>query len=106
MEIDNCFDLDTLKKLEHLFDIVYKCRNAYFWEGGCAAERKWKEKHYTVPEIKWTENGVEYSAAFEVSCSRAYVYTRGKYYEDGIRTKITAIKASYKRMKELLSPAE
>lgn len=93
-----------ISDLENLLTIAEKCRHAYFWKpDSSAGGRRYMERKYSVPEISWNEGGHEYTAEFVMQCSCKNVYTWGRYYKDGNKTTLTAIKNSYKR---LVSSAE
>lgn len=97
--MNNTDNKTVIADLENLFAIAEKCRNAYFWSPDkTAGGRRHMEKKYSVPEIVWSEGGHEYTAEFVTQCSCSYVYTFGRYYKDGKKTTLTAIKNSYKRL--------
>ena len=90
---------EIIKSIKNLIDTADKCKNAYFWKSDSSAGgRRSTEKKYSVPEIKWTEGGHEYTAEYVVNCSCAHVYAYGKYTKDGEKTTLLAIKNSFKRM--------
>lgn len=77
-------------------------RGAYFYTPpGRAGSRRSYEKAHSHPMIEWEEGGHHYSAQYEVSCSCRNVYAKGTYTRDGLKTTLTAIKNSYKRLQAL-----
>jgi hypothetical protein len=85
--------------LETLIETAEKCRHTYFWStDNTAGGRHAMERKYSVPEITWTEGGHDYTAEYIMQCSCAHVYSWGRYYKDGKKTTLTAIKNSYKRL--------
>jgi hypothetical protein len=90
-----------LYQIEKIIETAEKFRNAYFWNPpSSAGGRRSYEKYYSCPLIEWDENGHRYTAEYTVSCSCHNVYASGIYTRDGKKTTLTAIKNSYKRMKE------
>ena len=74
-------------------------KNSYFWQTpGSASARRSMEARYSAPMVEWTEGGHTYSARFDVTCSCAHVYARGKYLRDGRKTTLTAIRNSAARL--------
>lgn len=76
-----------------------KYRSSYFWTPPCnASGRRSMERRDSKPLVTWSENGHEYSAAFDVRCSCHNVYAAGSYTRDGKKTTLTAIRNSYSRL--------
>ena len=94
-------DATTVARIAATVAIAEEMKNAYFFAPPkSAAARRSYEKRRTCPEIEWREGGHSYSAALDVSCSCAHVYASGKYYRDGVKTTLTAIKKSLERLEK------
>lgn len=90
----------NIRELDELIQIAEKCKNAYFWKPEQSASmRRSREKYYSR-QVEWTEGGHEWSAETVMEQSCHNVYFRTNYTKDGKRTNLTAVKNSYKRMKE------
>ena len=88
-----------IKKLETLFATAEKFRGAYFFNPPTSASgRRNYEKYHSISEFSWTEGGNVYTAEFSVDCSCKNVYAKGIYTKNGVKTTLTAIKNSYKRL--------
>ena len=75
------------------------CKNAYFWSpGGSASTRRWNESRHCQPRVEWTEGGHTYAAAYHYRETCSCVYASGEYYRDGVKTTLTAVRNSLKRM--------
>lgn len=75
------------------------CKNAYFWSpGGSASTRRWNESRHNCDRIEWCEGGHTYAAAYHYRETCSCVYASGEYYRDGVKTTLTAIRNSLKRM--------
>lgn len=91
---------ELIEQIENLVDTAHKFKNAYFWTPPTSAgERRSYERYYSISEFNWNEGGADYSASYEVTCTCRYIYTEGRYYKDGKKTNLTAIKNSLKRLK-------
>lgn len=94
-------DAATITKIADVVAVAEKMTNAYFFRSpGSAGGRRSYETYYSRPAVEWREGGHSYSAAFDVSCSCKYVYARGYYYKDGVKTTLTAIKRSLERLEK------
>lgn len=92
--------LETLTKLENLFDTVDRYKNSYMWntDNGNISAREYKEKRDTIDEFEWYDSGDKYTAEFTVKYTRNNVYAKGIYTKNGKQTTLTAIKNSYNRL--------
>ena len=83
---------EIIREAEHM-------KNAYFWDSPkTAGQRRGYEKQHSHEEISWHENGSDWSARYDVSCSCRNVYACGTYTRDGKKTTLTAVRNSYKRL--------
>lgn len=90
---------ELITKIENLIETAHKFKSAYYWASpGNAAGRRSYEKKWSIPEFQWEEGGHQYTAEFTVSCSCSSVYAYGTYTKDGVKTTLTAIKNSLKRL--------
>ena len=90
---------EIIKSIESIIEEAARMKNAYFWTpDGCAGGRRYFEKKHSHDMVEWDEDGHHYSAEYTVSCSCKYVYANGHYTKDGVKTTLTAIKNSLKRM--------
>lgn len=82
-------------------------RSCRFWRpASLASARRSYEKQNSIPLITWSDTGRVYSAEFEVRCSCSHIYAKGYYNRDGVKTTLTAIKSSYKRICEEIERLE
>lgn len=90
--------------LEQILAIIEEAeamRGAYYYTPPShAGARRSYERQHTRPEVQWEEGGHVYTARYDVTCSCRNVYARGAYTRDGKPTTLTAVKNSYRRMKE------
>ena len=91
---------EIITKLEKLFNIAEKYKNSYTWnsDNGNMKQREWKEKQDSIDVFEWYESGDKYTAEYTVKISRYNVYAYGTYTKNGMKTTLTAIKNSYKRL--------
>lgn len=76
-----------------------RMKNAYFWDSPkTAGQRRSYEKQHSHEEISWHENGADWSARYDVSCSCHNVYAYGTYTRNGRKTTLTAVRNSLARM--------
>ena len=78
--------------IQNLIEKNESLKSAYFWKGGDANRRAWTEKNYSVSKIEFDFDGVHYSAAISVHCSRNNVYVNRHFYRNGSKTTITVFK--------------
>ena len=91
---------EIIRAVEAIVEEAATMKNAYFWTpSGCAGGRRSYEMQHTHDTVEWDEGGHHYTAAYSVSCSCKYIYASGHYTKDGVKTTLTAIKASLRRMK-------
>ena len=90
---------ELINKLEGLIATAHRFKSAYYWTApATASERRSYEKRNSIPKFQWEEGGHEYTAAFTVNCSCRNVYAYGTYTKDGVKTTLTAVKNSLKRL--------
>ena len=92
---------ETLEKIKRLLETAEKFQKSYFWQSpSTAASRRSMERQNSIDEFCWDEGGHHYTAEFKVECSCRNVYASGTYTKDGVKTTLTAVRNSYKRMQE------
>lgn len=75
-------------------------KSAYFFNPpSSAGARRSYEKQHSHDLVEWDEKGHHYTAEYTVSCSCHNVYANGNYTKDGNKTTLTAIRNSYKRLR-------
>lgn len=90
---------EVIRKLSEIVREADRMQKSYFWKPPTSAgARRGYEKQHSHPEIKWEENGHEWTARYDVICSCSYVYAAGTYTRDGRKTTLTAIRNSLLRM--------
>lgn len=91
---------DKIDDIQAIVDEAHRMRNAIFFDSPrTASERRNYEKRHSHDKVTWKEGGHTYTAEFDVNCSARNVYAHGIYTRDGVRTTLTAIKNSLKRLK-------
>lgn len=97
---------EIIRALEGIVEEAEKMKNAYFFNPPChASERRAYEKKHSHERVEWEEGGHTWSAKYDVSCSCKNIYTSAEYTKDGVKTNLTAIRNSLKRMKASIDPA-
>lgn len=101
-------DIKTLiRKISEIIDESYTQKNSYFrFPMQSASSRRWYEKRHSHDKVEWVEGGHSYSAEYSVSCSCRNIYAKGYYYRDGIKTTLTTIKNSLKRLQSMVNNEE
>lgn len=90
---------EIMTKVEEIIKEAEAMRSSYFYKSpSSAGARRSYEKRHSHSEVTWSEGGHTYSASYVVQCSCSNVYASGVYMKDGVKTTLTAIKNSYKRM--------
>ena len=90
---------ETIRKLSEIIREAERMQKSYFWKPPTnAGARRSYEKQHTHPEIRWHENGAEWTARYDVICSCSNVYASGTYTRDGAKTTLTAVRNSLIRM--------
>ena len=94
------FDLIPLRDaIASIIAQAERFRGCRFWTpASSAGGRRSYERQNNRPRIEWSDTGRVYSAEFEVRCSCSHIYAKGYYNRDGVKTTLTAIKSSYKRI--------
>lgn len=92
--------IEILLKLKKIFNTAEKYKNSYTWnhDNGNKTQREQREKQDSINLFEWYENGDKYTAEYTVKISRYNVYAYGTYTKNGMKTTLTAIKNSYKRL--------
>lgn len=97
--LDTAVSKETIDTLGKIISTAEKFKASYFWHSPHnASGRRYMEAMNTYEKITWQEGGHEYSAAFNVTCSSTNVYASGSYTKDGVKTTLTSIRNSYKRL--------
>lgn len=92
---------EVCKALETLFKTAEKFKSCYFWRSPQkAADRRYYEKQYSIPEFTFEYGGKTYNVEYSVNCTCNNVYARGRYYRDGNKTTITALKNVYRKIQQ------
>lgn len=88
-----------IKSIEDIIEQAEICKSAWLWTPGAnAATRRWNERKHSRPEVAWTEGGHDYTARFDYRETCSHVYASGCYTRDGVKTTLTAIRNSLRRM--------
>lgn len=99
MPVDR-YTVDTIKALGTLINDAKHMQRAYFWRPPTSADsRRRYEQQHSHPTICWTENGCEFEASYDVTCSCNNIYAKGTYRRNGKTTTLLAIQNSYERMR-------
>nr|DAT25342.1 MAG TPA: hypothetical protein [Caudoviricetes sp.] len=90
---------EIVAEIEALVHDAESMKNCYFWNSpSTASARRSYEKKLTHEEISWMDGTDTYTAEFVVTCSCKNIYAQGRYTKNGIRTTLTTIKNSLKRL--------
>ena len=91
-------DIEAIGKI---IEQAERFKNSYFWSPPkTASGRRNYEEYNTCPYTEWVEGQNTYTAAFIVECSCKNIYAKGNYTRNGKKTTLTAIKNSYRRLRE------
>ena len=91
----------TLEAIEAIVREAEYMKNAYFFAPPrTASGRRSYEARYSHDEIEWTDGNDRFTAQFSVQCTCANVYAKGYYTRNGVKTTLTAVRNSYKRLAE------
>lgn len=100
-------DERLLSKIKAIIDSADKFRNCYFWDGSRygAGGRRSMEREYSHGLVTWRDGKDVFTASYSVQMTCHNVYARGTYTRNGVKTNLTAIKNSYKRLLEQMEKA-
>ena len=91
--------IEIINAVKSIIDKSVEMKNAFFWSSpGNANGRRQFEKYHSRPIVEWDEGGHHYTAEYNVRCSCNHIYASGIYTKDGIKTNLTVIKNSIKRL--------
>ena len=94
-------DKKIISQINDIISTAEEMRGAYFFTSpSSASSRRWYEKKHSCDRVEWDEGGNHYSAEFITICSCKNVYAYGKYFKNGNKTTLTAIRNSKKRLEE------
>ena len=97
---------ETILMIQKVIDISDKLKNSYFWgPPGIASIRRRLEDKYTA-DASWSENGHDYTAHIGCTMSCNHVYVDRQYKKDGVKTNLTAVKASLRRLEQINKRAD
>lgn len=93
--------VETIHKIRALIAVAEYYRNAFYMPMpptayGCALE----ELRGTVPYFSWNDGYHTFTAGYTVKCKYNHIFSKGFYYCDSIKTNLTAIKNSLKRLEK------
>ena len=92
---------ETIARIASIISQAEKFKNAYFFTPAPNSSlRASYDKYHSRDTVTWDENGHHYTARFDVHSTGSHVEAYGVYYKDDKKTNLTAIKNSYKRLRE------